>query len=722
VSARTFTSAMDAALFYVEQGIYPVPVAYRGKKPKGNSWEQLRIDAASVPSHFNGSASNIGAMLGISIAGTAGVADVDLDAPESLAVASALLPASGFVFGHESKPASHWFYLVNPPVHLRQFRDPLTKAVLVELRGTKKNGTIGLQTVLPGSTHGSGELIAFEEGHDSAPASVEPDNLIFAASAVAAGALLCRYWPASGRHDSMLALAGALARNGWLVNDALKFCRAVYTAVPTHDPAAVSRVDSEVNDSFDKVAAGEPATGFPSLTEHIDEKVVKAAFGWLGLKAQPAIAANIVAAPDADWRKHLLVTDKGKIKAQLENVLLVLKNESMWAGVLSYNEFNLCAITQKPAPWPQSRAGATWTDFDDSMLAAWLQRYGVAVNSRLAGEAAQTIAQLNPFHPVRDYLNSLVWDRKQRISSWMPVYLGSENNAYTSAVGTCWLISGVARIFSPGCKVDQILLLEGPQGSLKSTFLRTLSGPEFFCDHISDIGSKDSRLELAGTWIFELAELDRVRRGELSRVKAFFTAQTDIFRPPYGRRTQRFPRTCIFCATTNDSSSLVDETGNRRWWPVKVGHIDIPALARDRDMIWAESVALYRAGEKWWLESPELNQIAAKEADLRYSPGLWDEEILNWCDCPTPREKRADDHEQFSLPFASSITHNVARVTVTDILVHAVNKSFDKFSYTDQAQVTRCLTHDGWKRLPQCRVKDSTGYRDNRVRFWEKKL
>ena len=284
--------------------------------------------------------------------------------------------------------------------------------------------------------------------------------------------------------------------------------------------------------------------------------------------------------PIPDWRKQLLVTAKGVIKAQLENVLLVLKNESTWAGVFGYNEFNLCTITQKAAPWPRSHPGATWADFDDSMLAAWLQRYGIAVNSRLAAEAAQTIAQLNRFHPVRDYLNSLVWDGKQRVSSWLSGYAGAENNAYTSSVGTCCLISGVARIFAPGCKVDTIPLLEGPQGSLKSTLLRTLSGAEFFCDHISDIGSKDSRVELAGVWIFELSELDRVRRGELSRVKAFFTAQTDIFRPPYGRRTQRFPRTCIFCATTNDSSSLVDETGNRRWWPVKVGHIDIPALAR----------------------------------------------------------------------------------------------------------------------------------------------
>lgn len=370
--------------------------------------------------------------------------------------------------------------------------------------------------------------------------------------------------------------------------------------------------------------------------------------------------------PAPAWRDSLLLTKEEVIKPVLENVLLVLRNESVWTGVLSYNEFNLCTMTQNPAPWMQSRAGAVWTDFDDSQLAAWLQRYGALVNSRTAAEAAQTIAQENPFHPVRNYLHSLVWDGKQRVNTWLSVYLGAANNAYTCAVGGCWLISGVARITRPGCKCDQILLLEGEQGSLKSTALMTLAGAEFFCDHISDIGSKDSRLELAGSWIFELAELDRVRRGELSRIKAFFSAQTDVFRPPYGRRTQRFPRSCIFCATTNDSSPLVDESGNRRWWPVRIGQIDIAALARDRDQLWAEAVTLYEAGEKWWLDSVQLNQIAAKEADLRYSPGLWDEQILNWCDSPEPRERKAYDLTEISdLPFVSS----PGRVTISDILV-----------------------------------------------------
>ncbi len=420
--------------------------------------------------------------------------------------------------------------------------------------------------------------------------------------------------------------------------------------------------------------------------------------------------------PVPAWRDALLLTKQKEIKPLLANALLVLRNAPEWAGVLAFNEFSHWTVTQKPAPWLQSKAGADWTDFDDSQLAAWLQRYGIAVNSRIANEAAQTIAQENSFHPVRSYLQGLVWDGVQRVASWLHVYLGAENNIYSTSVGGCWLISGVARIMQPGCKVDAALLLEGPQGSLKSTALRTLSGAEFFCDHISDIGSKDSRLELAGTWIFELAELDRVRRGELSRVKAFFTAQTDVFRPPYGRRTQRFPRSCVFCATTNDSSSLSDESGARRWWPVRIGRIDIAALQRDRNQLWAEAVTLYQTGEKWWLDSALLHQIAAREADLRYSPGLWDEQILDWCDCPVPRERKAYDTTEISdLPFVSS----PGRVTVSDILVHCIGKPIDKFAYADQAQITRCLTHDGWTRLPQCRVASVVG-RDNRARFWQK--
>ncbi|HXM10416.1 MAG TPA: VapE domain-containing protein [Terriglobales bacterium] len=701
VRVRTFGSPAEWANHYCGLGFKPVPVAHRGKNPKGNNWEDLRIDASRVNEHFNGQPLNIGVLLGID-----GLTDADFDSVEALRLASVFMPNTGFSFGRLSKPASHWEYFVNPPVRLLQLRDPIMKTMLAELRGLKKNGEVGLQTVFPGSIHLSGESITCEPGHDSEPACVSAPDLISRFQKTVAAALLCRYWPAKGRHDTMLALAGTLARGGWTQDEALIFCRAVYQTVPTHDPGAISRIDSEISDSYAKVAAGEPATGFPELIKHIDKKVVETAFDWLKLK----FVASAAVPAGEEWRKDLQISETGTIKPLLLNIVLMLRNDPKYQGLVAFNEFGLTTRIQRRMPW-QTTTATIWTDYDDSQLTALLQQDGIAVNTRIVAEGVATIAQENPFHPVRDYLKSHVWDQTQRVDSLLPVYFGAEDTCYTRAVGKCWLISGVARIMMPGCKVDHILLLEGPQGSLKSTAVRTLAGDENFCDHISELGSKDSRLELAGTWIFELAELDRVRRGELSRVKAFVTAQTDVFRPPYGRRTQRFPRSCIFVATANDTNTLVDETGNRRWWPIRCGRIDIEALARDRDQLWAEALALFEAGEKWWLTSPELNNAAAREADERYQPGIWDEEILNWCERPEPREKRADDHTEGSLPFDSK----PFKVTIADVLLHCIGKPFDKMVYADLMQVQRCLVHNGWKRLTQVRVP-GTG---RRARFYQ---
>jgi predicted P-loop ATPase len=262
----------------------------------------------------------------------------------------------------------------------------------------------------------------------------------------------------------------------------------------------------------------------------------------------------------------------------------------------------------------------------------------------------------------------------------------------------------------PGVQVDHLLLLLGIQGSGKSTGLRTLFGTEFFSDRLSPLGSKDSYVELQGVWCVELSELSAMRRSEIEATKSFLTARVDHVRLPYARRAQPLPRQCVFCGTSNDQSPFSDPTGSRRFWPVRTGKIDIPALARDRDQLWAESVVLFNAGEKWWLESPELIRTAAGEADKHYAPGVWDEEILSWCEHPVARIKRFDDRTQGddllfdSRPF---------QVTLNDVLRHCIGKSLDKFVFVDQMQVQRCLIHAGYKKQPQCR---SNGHH---VRFYK---
>jgi predicted P-loop ATPase len=377
----------------------------------------------------------------------------------------------------------------------------------------------------------------------------------------------------------------------------------------------------------------------------------------------------------------LVLNDSGGVRACLANALAVLRTSAEWLGALAYNESSLHVITRRELPWPKP-VGFNWQDYDDSRTAEWLQHSGIMVNSHLAAEAVQTIAKENSFHPIRDYLRALKWDGQPRLSTFLPLYFGVPDIPFAGAVGRCWMISAVARVFRPGCQADYTLMLEGPQGQLKSTALRTLAGDEWFTDHLSDLQNKDSRLELRGKWIVELAELDSLKRNEKTRIKNFLTGRFDSFRPPYGRLTENFPRECVFAATTNEETPFVDETGNRRFWPVTCGKIDIQALRRDRDQLWAEAYHLYLTGVPWWLTTEALNQAAEEAQDARYERGPWDDAIELWIQDPQQRD--------LVEPFDSE----PGKVTVTDILIHGIGKKdIGSITQSDQNSVSRYLRH-----------------------------
>jgi predicted P-loop ATPase len=425
------------------------------------------------------------------------------------------------------------------------------------------------------------------------------------------------------------------------------------------------------------------------------------------------IAGSVGSYPPAmasgeEWRKELLVTAGGEPKALLANAVMLLRHASEFAGVLSFDEFSLQVATARKAPWPESVAGAIWTDDDDTRAACWLQRQGVTVSSKVAAEAVQTVAKENRFHPIKRYLESLSWDQSPRLDTWLAEYLGAENSALHSAIGAKWMISGCARIYQPGCQADHTLLLEGPQGARKSTTLRTLAGDEYFADHLSDLGSKDSRIELLGRWIIEMSEFTS-RRSELER-KSFLTSRADSFRAPYERRARLVPRTCIFAATSNDPVPLTDESGGRRYWCVTVGKIDIEKLRADRDQLWAEAHTRYLAGESWYPDSLEFQAALTTSQAARYQEGPHDEAILAWLENPQPRQ--FNNHiDRNSLPFDST----PERVTLIDVLIHAVGMAQHAIAQKDQYPVIRCLRHAGWKNK-QIRI---AGTRRN-VRFWEK--
>src|SRR5208283_3207337 len=410
------------------------------------------------------------------------------------------------------------------------------------------------------------------------------------------------------------------------------------------------------------------------------------------------------------WRAQIIRNSDGDPKALLANAVLMLRHSTEWQGVLAYNEFSLQVETALPAPWPQSRPSTTWDEDADSRTACWLQAHGVTVNSKVAGEAVQVIARENPFHPVKREIESTPWDQKPRNMRWVHTCLGAEDTPLNAVMGAKYLIQSIARIYQPGCQADATLLLVGKQGIGKGTALWTLAGDKYFTDHLSDMASKDARIELHGKRVIEIGEFAN-RRSELER-KGFLTCRADNFRPPYERRSRWVPRSCVFAATTNDNTPLTDETGGRRYWSVTCGKIDIEALHRDRAQLWAEAYAQYRAGETWHVDFEEFQQALTEEQESRYRGGAYDDLILPWLENPQPRDYNIHvDHlfetEQGNrvLRFDSSpelkASHcqnaEPTRVTVLDIWVHAIGRGAHEITDKSNAAIRACLTHAGWR-------------------------
>jgi predicted P-loop ATPase len=381
------------------------------------------------------------------------------------------------------------------------------------------------------------------------------------------------------------------------------------------------------------------------------------------------------------WTQQLLRDRKGEIRPSVANVITALQSSPAWSGVLGFDSFAQRTRLRKPAPWmPQDVEvkDQEWSSDHDVRATEWLHRSGVFCNTDVVAHAIETVAKRHSFHPVLEYLGGLKWDGIKRIDTWLIDCLGAANTPFNRAVGKRWLISAVARVHQPGCKADCALILEGPQGLLKSTALKTLGHP-WFTDEVEELGSKDSAMQVAGVWIIEMGELDSMRRGEVTRIKAFLARTTDRFRPPYGRRVIELPRQSVMAGTTNKDTYLQDETGGRRFWPVACTKIDIAKLAAMRDQLWAEALACYQAGDIWWLEGEELLRDAADEAAARLEVDPWQEPIE---DIIGPRE----------------------HITVRELL-RELKVPQDKQEPRAQQRVAACLKNAGWVRK-QVDIKD----------------
>lgn len=326
-----------------------------------------------------------------------------------------------------------------------------------------------------------------------------------------------------------------------------------------------------------------------------------------------------------DWKHDLDLQPGVKgappvIRATFKNIRMILENV-IGEDFLRFDDFAQREFWAQDVPWDieagQQRSAGTQ---DEIKLKGWLiEEWGVECSVNMLTETLAWFSGQNHFHPVKDYLEELEWDGVERISTAFEVYLGVKmQKAYVRAVSRKFFLALIARVYQPGCKFDHLPVLEGKQGIGKSTFGRILVGDKWFMDGLPDLADKDAALNLTGIWLCEMSELSSLYRSQLEVAKAFITRQVDKVRPPYGARRVELPRQTVFLGTTNDRDYLVDETGNRRFWPVLIRGCDFQKLERDREQLLAEAYWCYRTEmEPLYLQGEALRLAEAIQESRR---------------------------------------------------------------------------------------------------------
>lgn len=337
--------------------------------------------------------------------------------------------------------------------------------------------------------------------------------------------------------------------------------------------------------------------------------------------------AEVQDEPDMSWTAKLTANSKGEFESTASNLNLIFANDPVFKGNMALNLFDNRQYCLKRMPWHSDKNKylsfpRPFTDSDFSGVHNYIECvYGIAARAKVE-DALRLHVEKNGFHPVRDYLNGLEWDGKKRVETLFIDYFGADNNPYARAVARLTLCAAVARVFSPGIKFDNALILVGPQGSYKSTFVKKL-GRDWFSDTFTTVSGKEAFEQAQGAWIIEMAELSGLRKAEVESIKHFLSKDCDQFRAAYARVSEKNPRQCIFIGTTNNKDFLHDDTGNRRFLPVDV----YPEKARKNvtkdmtdyeiDQIWAEAKLLYDEGEPLYLSGKAAK--LAEEAQHEHS-------------------------------------------------------------------------------------------------------
>ncbi len=547
--------------------------------------------------------------------------DVDIDWAAGYKIALEFLPKTEFVYGRASKHVSHCFYTLPDALPRITYVDPVDKRTLIEIRGTKEDGELGWQSMVPPSVWSdeSGTREPLEFRHNGMPSHFENTQHFKQRICLSAiGMLFAKHFGHNGfGHDTRLAWAGYLLRASLPIDDLVRMGEAISTYCNNREVVDVRRSVESTAAALSKDA--KKVRGGPALAKilggDVGKKIITEINKWLGR--------------DSDFIRN---SDGVLLKDHQENVRRAIH---LLGVELFYQEFAEKILVREQEGVPRV--------LDDRMLnSVWLRidrehrfRPSFVFFEKVITDAAYD----NSFHPVRDYLNKLVWDQEPRIDRWLTTYGGAEETAegsetqtYLEAISAIVLIAAVRRVMRPGCKYDEMLVLESKQGLSKSSALRALCPhDEWFSDDLPlNCDAKEIIERTLGKWIIEASDLVGGRKADRDHLKSMLSRQTDgPARMAYAHIPVERPRQFVIIGTTNTAEYLADTTGSRRFWPVRVQRFDVDGITRDRDHLWAEAVVRERNGES--IRLPEgLWDAAGEHQEQRREVDAWEEIITHY--------------------------------------------------------------------------------------------
>lgn len=428
---------------------------------------------------------------------------------------------------------------------------------------------------------------------------------------------------------------------------------------------------------------------------------------------------------DPQWMSRLKVNpNNGNPVSAPYNMKLIIENDPAVAGKFYFDEFADRVYITGALPWDRQLQGIrVWNDSDDAALRNYLSDvYNVSGKEKIADSLTEII-QKHKCHPLRDYLSGLAWDGIPRLDMLLTDYLGALDTAYTRAAIRKCLVAAVARVFRPGIKFDNMIILAGPQGIGKSTFWNRL-GLNWYSDSLSTFEGKEASELLQGYWIIEVGELAGLNKAEMNTIKGFLSKQEDVYRAPFARRTVPHPRNCILVGTTNDVEFLRDKTGNRRFWPVDLGK-QAPIknvwhdLEKEVPQIWAEAVEYFKRAEPLYLDQ-RLEQLAVEVQEEHRESDPKEGVILSFLDSLVPEDwnrRDEDNRRTFYMNMTSNrhlCTAKRDRICAVELWCECFRQDKGRMRNSDAREINSILRHlPGWEELKGPR--DTAAYGKQRM-------